>query len=91
MSRSRQRSCRKAALAVVTAAVLAGCSTPAAKPYDPPPPADPAMQKAQAECADLATRQTETVSPQSEASKAAIGIYFKCMSEKGYPHPPGAR
>jgi hypothetical protein len=91
MSRSRQRSRLQAAVAVVTAALVAGCAAPAAKPYDPPPPPDPAMQKAQAECADLATRQTENVSPQSEASKAAIGIYFKCMNEKGYPHPPGAR
>ncbi len=91
MSRSRQRSRPQVALAFVTAALLAGCSAPAAKPYDPPPPADPALQKAQAECAARATRETETVSPQSEASKAAIGIYFKCMNEKGYPHPPGAR
>jgi hypothetical protein len=94
MSRSREGSRLKTAAAVVTAAVLAGCAASAAKPYEAattPPPADPVLQKAQAECAERATRETETVSPQSEASKAAIGIYFKCMNEKGYAHPPGAR
>ena len=69
------------------AAALAGCA-PAVKPYAAsatPPPTNPVVQKAQAECADIAARQTETVSPQGQASKAALGIYYKCMKEKGYP------
>jgi hypothetical protein len=81
------RSTRIAAVALVLA--LAGCA-PAPKPYaaaTTPPPADPVMQRAQAECADLATRQTQNVSPQSQASKAAVGIYYKCMADKGYPPP----
>ena len=79
---------RTMTFAVALAAVLAGCA-PAAKPWQastaPPPPPDPAMQKAQVECAELATRATENVTPQGQASKAALGIYYKCMTEKGYP------
>lgn len=89
MPRSRRRLLTSA---VVLAAAIAGC-TPAAKPYaaaTTPPPPDPVLQKAQVECADLAARATETVTPQGQASKAAIGIYYKCMTEKGYPpHPHG--
>jgi len=78
---------RTLTFAVALAATIAGC-TPAAKPHStatPPPPADPVLQKVQAECADVAARATENVSPQGQASKAALGIYFKCMSDKGFP------
>ena len=72
---------------VTLALTLAGCAAKP-KPYaasTTPPAADPAMQRAQAECADLATKQTETVQSQNQASKAAVGIYYKCMAAKGYP------
>lgn len=71
------------------AVTLAGCA-PAPKPYaaaTAPPPADPVLQRAQVECADLATRQTATISQQDQASKAAVGIYYKCMAANGYPAP----
>jgi len=71
------------------ALALAGCAAKP-KPYaaaTTPPPADPAMQQAQVECAKLATSQTATITPQDQASKAAVGIYYKCMAAKGYPAP----
>jgi hypothetical protein len=48
-----------------------------------------AYHHADAECRQVATRETENVSPQSQASKAAISIYWRCMTAKGFP-PPGA-
>jgi hypothetical protein len=48
-----------------------------------------AYHKADAECRQVAARETENVTPQSQASKAAISIYWRCMSAKGFP-PPGA-
>jgi hypothetical protein len=86
MPNSRIEARRLPAFAVGLALTLAGCAA-SPKPYaasTKPPPADPAMQRAQAECADLAARQTETVQSQSQASKAALGIYYKCMAAKGY-------
>jgi hypothetical protein len=78
---------RTLTLAVSLAVALAGCAEKP-KPYaasTTPPPADPAMQRAQVECAELATRQTETIQSQNQASQAAVGIYYKCMAAKGYP------
>jgi hypothetical protein len=71
------------------AVALAGCAAKP-KPYaaaTTPPPADPAMQQAQVECAKLATSQTATITQQDQASKAAVGLYYKCMATKGYPEP----
>ncbi|MEW6273300.1 MAG: hypothetical protein AB1689_28815 [Thermodesulfobacteriota bacterium] len=72
------------------AILLAAACAPARQPAAPAAAsvaADPARQAADAECRDRAARETETVTPQGQASKAAIGIYVKCMSEKGFAPP----
>lgn len=81
---------RALSCSLLAAASLAACS--AGRPAAPEitPPDTPAYHQADAECRDVAVRETENVTPQTAASKAAIGIYFRCMTEKGFP-PPGAR
>lgn len=75
--------------ALLAALVLGACS--AGRPSGPPPamPNTNAYHHADAECRQVAARETENVSPQSQASKAAIAIYWRCMTAKGFP-PPGA-
>lgn len=88
MPRSLDRSSLRAAVAVVAGVALVtvtGCASPTRPAVAPPAPADPALAKAQAECRDRAVRETETVSPQTQASKVAITIYAECMQEKGFP------
>jgi ABC-type uncharacterized transport system auxiliary subunit len=76
-------------LVLALAASVAGCAAPKPKPWEaPPPPNDPVLQRAQGECADKAVKETQNVSPQSQASKAAVGIYEKCLTDKGFPPPP---
>jgi len=82
------------AAGIATIVVLDGCASrtrPQPAATAPHAPADPALAKAQAECTDKAVRETETVSPQTQASKVAITIYAECMKQKGFPlHPaPG--
>jgi len=76
-----------AGVALLCAVAAAGCAS--SRPTPPPAPAasDPARQAADAACRDLAARETATVTPQGQASKAAIGIYVKCMSDKGFAPP----
>ncbi|MBY0277508.1 hypothetical protein K2Z84_19420 [Candidatus Binatia bacterium] len=75
-----------ALLAVVTAG---GCS--ASRPASAPPamPTSKAYHQADADCRHVAARETENVAPQTQASKAAIAIYWRCMTAKGFP-PPNA-
>jgi hypothetical protein len=80
---------RSAALSVLLASALCACS--AGRPAGAPPsrPTSNAYHRADAECRQVAARETENISPQTQASKAAITIYWRCMTAKGYP-PPGA-
>jgi hypothetical protein len=75
------------ALALLCAGALAGCVS---RPRPSPPArsaADPAFERADAECRESAARETAAVTPQGQASKAAIGIDLECMSGKGFASP----
>jgi hypothetical protein len=78
---------RRSALCVVLGATLLAACADQPKPYHKPPVTDPVRQKAEMACANNATVETQNMSPPSTASKAAVGIYWKCMAEKGYPPP----
>jgi len=78
------------AAVVVLASLAAGVAPAPVRATDAAPaatstPADPAFHSARKACIDRAVRETETVTPQGQASKAAIGIYVECMKEKGFP------
>jgi hypothetical protein len=66
------------------AALASACSAPA---HTTPPAgaADPAFARAKTECTEQAVAATQATNPQGLASKAAIGIYVRCMEEKGFP------
>ena len=74
---------------LLAAAAFGACS--AGRPTGSPPalPKSNAYHRADTECRQVATRETENVSPQTQASKAAISIYWRCMAAKGFS-PPGA-
>lgn len=76
--------------ALLAAAVLGGCS--ASRPTGSPPamPTSKAYHQADAECRHVAARETENVAPQTQASKVAITIYWRCMTAKGFPPPAAA-
>ncbi len=80
---------RSAVVSLLLASALCACS--AGRPTGSPPtrPTSNAYHRADTECRQVATRETENISPQTQASKAAITIYWRCMTAKGFP-PPGA-
>jgi hypothetical protein len=83
---------RRSAVAVgalFAALAIGACS--AGRPAGQPPamPQSNAFHHADSDCRQVAARETETITPQTQASKVAITIYWRCMSAKGFP-PPGA-
>jgi len=69
-----------------------GAAPSAGAPSGAAPTAPPskAFDQADSGCRDVAARETENVSPQTQASKAAIAIYWRCMTTHGYPPPTSA-
>jgi hypothetical protein len=86
MTRKRHGFARRVSIAAVVATLqAAGCATtPRSAPPPPPGAGDPAFEKARAECIDEAVRATAATRQQDVASKAAIGIYVRCMEGKGF-------
>lgn len=78
-----------AVFGLVAAFAIGACS--ASRPTGAPPavPTSKAYHQSDAKCRQVAARETENVSPQSQASKAAITIYWRCMTAQGFP-PPGS-
>lgn len=73
---------------LIAAAVLGGCSAGRPAGTQPEMPKSNAYHHADSECRQVAARETENVSPQTQASKVAITIYSRCMTAHGFP-PPG--
>lgn len=69
---------------------LGACSAGKPPGAPPPIPASTAFHQADAECRETAARETENVSPQTQAAKAAIAVYWRCMTAHGYPPPTSA-
>lgn len=82
-----RRSVNASALLALVAVGACSASRPATAP--PAMPTSKAYHQADADCRHVAARETENVSPQTQASKAAIAIYWRCMTAKGFP-PPNA-
>lgn len=75
--------------ALLAVAALGGCSASRPAGTTPAMPTSKAYHQADTECRHVAVRETENVAPQTQASKAAIAIYWRCMTAKGFP-PPNA-
>ncbi|MFM7141935.1 MAG: hypothetical protein ACKO2K_08490 [Alphaproteobacteria bacterium] len=91
-SRSRLRR-RGPALAIVTAAsLLVACAAPK-KDGDPFAAwsGTPGFDAAREACIELAIERTSNFDGQATASKAAIGIFLDCMTQKGFAPAVGAR
>ena len=90
MTSSRSVLRRLAPVSALLAAVAIGaCSASRPAGTAPVQPTSKAYHQSDAKCRQFAARETETVSPQSQASKAAITIYWRCMTAQGFP-PPGS-
>lgn len=90
MTSSRFPLRRFAAVSALLAAFAMGaCSAGRPTGTAPTQPTSKAYHQADAKCRQVAARETENVSPQSQASKAAITIYWRCMTAQGFP-PPSA-
>ncbi len=74
---------------LLAAAVLGGCSAGRPAGTQPEMPKSNAYHRADSECRQVAARETENISPQTQASKVAITIYWRCMTAHGFP-PPGS-
>ncbi|MBM4246001.1 MAG: hypothetical protein FJ148_19740 [Deltaproteobacteria bacterium] len=93
----RRSACASALLAALalgacSAGKPSGAAPSAGKPSGAAPtvPTSKAFHHADSECREVAARETENVSPQTQASKAAIAIYWRCMTTHGYPPPTSA-
>ena len=66
-------------------AAVCGCGQSAQTAARPSgAPTDPAFEQAKAQCTERAIAATQATNPQGLASKAALGLYVRCMEEKGY-------
>ena len=73
---------------LLAVAVVGGCTAGRPAGTQPAMPTSKAYHHADSECRQVAARETENVSPQTQASKVAITIYARCMTAHGFP-PPG--